>query len=242
MRLFLLLTALLAPRFSWAVGGGAIVQSGIGNGTVTTAKLGDGSVTTSKLGVDLAFTGSANFDAGTLYVDPANNRVGVGTTSPATLLHMSSGTQTIDGTNNGLTIGTTLQVTNAQLQLGTVNQSQAVPDLAWIGDTNTGIYWSSADTFNFTNGGAQSVRVDANGTVGIGGNPTGGAGMSLELFEQAGFYSRTKAQIDTLTPGKAGAAIFCSDCATSGDVCVGTGPLVAQWRRIGTAAGCGTNE
>jgi hypothetical protein len=36
------------------------------------------------------FTGNSTFDSPTLYVDGANNRVGVGTTSPSSLLHLSA--------------------------------------------------------------------------------------------------------------------------------------------------------
>ena len=51
-------------------------------------------------------------------------------------------------------------------------------------------------------------------------------------------YSRTRAQLNTLVPGLVGAQVFCSNCATNGDMCVSTGTTAGQWRRIGTALGC----
>lgn len=52
-------------------------------------------------------TGDINFDSGTLYVDATNNRVGVGTSSPNTLLH-------VQGSNSGGNIvAATLRNNNA---------------------------------------------------------------------------------------------------------------------------------
>ena len=46
--------------------------------------------------VSPTITGNVAFDTNTLYVDATNNRVGIGTTSPSTKLHVSSGVITID--------------------------------------------------------------------------------------------------------------------------------------------------
>ncbi len=52
-------------------------------------------------------------------------------------------------------------------------------------------------------------------------------------------WTRTMAQIDTMTPAW-GDIIMCRDCATPGCVCESSGTAVAQWRRTGTAQGCGS--
>jgi hypothetical protein len=50
------------------------------------------------------------------------------------------------------------------VQAGTVS----LPAITTTGDTNTGIYFPAADTIAFTEGGAESMRIDSSGNVGIG--------------------------------------------------------------------------
>jgi hypothetical protein len=52
----------------------------------------------------------------------------------------------------------------ATFSAGTVS----APAITTTGDTNTGIYFPAADTIAFTEGGAESMRIDADGDVGIG--------------------------------------------------------------------------
>ena len=42
------------------------------------------------------------------------------------------------------------------------------PSITTTGDTNTGIYFPAADTIGFTEGGAEAMRIDSSGNVGIG--------------------------------------------------------------------------
>jgi len=94
----------------------------------------DGSVTSAKLDTNIEITGDLTVDTDTLHVDAANNRVGVGTTSPTidsslaglsvsssgTVLHVNDGdgaslklTDPASGANRGL--GLTLQGTSAAI-------------------------------------------------------------------------------------------------------------------------------
>ena len=53
-----------------------------------------------------------------------------------------------------------------QVQLGAGTVS--APALSTTGDTNTGIFFPAADTIAFAEGGAEAMRIDSNGNVGIG--------------------------------------------------------------------------
>jgi len=44
----------------------------------------------------------------------------------------------------------------------------SAPSITTSGDTNTGIFFPAADTIAFTEGGAEAMRIDSNGDVGIG--------------------------------------------------------------------------
>jgi hypothetical protein len=46
--------------------------------------------------------------------------------------------------------------------------SAAAPSITTTGDTNTGIFFPAADTIAFSEGGVESMRVDASGNLGIG--------------------------------------------------------------------------
>lgn len=256
------------------------------------------------LGTSLVCSGSGvNIDAGTLYVDCANNRVGIGTASPATKLHMSSGTLTVDGTSafvkarSGLWGGISSAAVHANIS-GVVGASPPLfasetsdgsngiaalhrgggssvgPDFYFFngsgadgsaggtGATNgtdlgvlrfygsdTSVYREGAKIIAESEGftaGASPGRIVFLTTPGGSVTPTEAmrinSTQNLVLLAPERLFSRTKAQVDTLVPGAAGEIIFVSNVATSGDVCVSTGTAAAQWRRIGTAAGCGTNE
>jgi hypothetical protein len=52
----------------------------------------------------------------------------------------------------------------ATFSAGTVS----LPAITTTGDTNTGIFFPAADTIAFTEGGAESMRIDASGNVGVG--------------------------------------------------------------------------
>jgi hypothetical protein len=87
------------------------------------------------------------------------------------------------GTSVGLNIGSgkTLTVAGTAVISGTLTAaagSAAAPTIAATGDTNTGIFFPAADTIAFAEGGAEAMRIDSSGFVGIGTNapsPYGGA-------------------------------------------------------------------
>lgn len=57
-------------------------------------------------------------------------------------------------------------------QFVTVAGSSTTPSIAPTGDTNTGIFFPSADTMAFVEGGAEVMRITSSGTIGINTNTT----------------------------------------------------------------------
>ena len=73
-----------------------------------------------------------------------------------------TGASTLTG---NATIGGNLSVTgNSVVKAGTA----ASPAIQPTGDTNTGIFFPAADTIAFSEGGAEAMRIDSSGNVGIG--------------------------------------------------------------------------
>ncbi len=95
-------------------------------------------------------TGTASNVTGTVAI--ANG--GTGATTAATAL-----------TNLGAVAKAGDTMTGA---LGFVAGSASTPSLFASGDTNTGIFFPAADTIAFAEGGAEAMRIDSSGNVGIG--------------------------------------------------------------------------
>ena len=97
-------------------------------------------------------SGNVNVDSNTLYVDAANNRVGIGTTSPSSLLHLSVATAASDGTK-GVRISNPVG-TIAIFECGANNDS-------YVGTT------SNSD-FSIRTNNTSRIYVTNGGNVGIG--------------------------------------------------------------------------
>ena len=105
---------------------------------------------------------------------------------------------------------TTIKIADANVTTAKVNLTSGVstfaagsntnPAITTTGDTNTGIFFPAADTIAFAEGGAEAMRIDSNGNVGIGTvSPTtqlslsqGGNGNNLNVLSRThlgGTYS-----------------------------------------------------
>jgi hypothetical protein len=91
--------------------------------------------------------------------------ISAGTTS-GTALNMSGDTSGVlqlatNGSTTAITIDTSQR---AAFVAGTA----ALPAITTTGDTNTGMFFPAADTIAFSEGGAEAMRLDSSGNVGIG--------------------------------------------------------------------------
>ena len=89
-----------------------------------------------------------------------------------TILTASSTGLTLTPTNN-----VNINVTNSNVTFTTANVtgvatfsagSNTAPSITTSGDTNTGLYFPTADTIGFVEGGVEAMRIDSSGNVGIG--------------------------------------------------------------------------
>ena len=91
----------------------------------------------------------------------SSGNVGIGTLAPLQKLHVQGNT-TISGSLTALSLSAS--------QITVTAGNSAVPAISPVNDTNTGIYFPAADTIAFAEGGAEAMRIDSGGRVGIGNN------------------------------------------------------------------------
>jgi hypothetical protein len=128
-----------------------------------------GTLTGALVGTSATFSGDLTIDTNTLFVDSTNNRVGIGTTTPAINLHVkgSGAYAGVRADNTGTTGGGFFAAYQNGSQIGIVGVSGAVlgttgSDLAIFSETGKSILFMPNGT------GTEAMRVNSNGNVGIG--------------------------------------------------------------------------
>jgi len=103
--------------------------------------------------------GNLAVDTNTLFVDAANNRVGVGTASPATFLDV------VGGNNDGIQYRTATR----SIQIGQVNSEPAVS-------------WGSGTPLTFFSS-VELMRLSSAGNLGLGVTPSAWGGVGVRAFD-----------------------------------------------------------
>jgi hypothetical protein len=133
------------------------LSDGLGNDSTLSL-----STTAASIAGTLAVTGNATFDTNTLFVDAANDRVGVGLTAPTELLHLST---TLAGSTG---VGTAIQITSggAGGDNGFIGVNKGAGNGLELSVENRDIIFNTGATTPF--GGTERMRITAAGNVGIG--------------------------------------------------------------------------
>jgi len=147
-------------------------------------------------------TGILTIGTDSITLDGSNNQVNVGTavtinSSGVTVTGVITATS-FSGSGANLTgIAATTDVRTNSLVVSGITTvaagSTAAPSITPTGDSNTGIFFPSADTIAFGEGGAEALRIDSSGRLGIGTVPTG---VSAKLFVASNALSSGNASSD----------------------------------------------
>jgi hypothetical protein len=108
--------------------------------------------------------------------DTTGNMTGVGTLTATTV------NAALNGTLGATTPSTVAATTISASGVSTFSAGTAgAPAITTAGDTNTGIFFPTADTIAFAEGGVEAMRIDSSGNVGLGVTPSPSGSTALQL-------------------------------------------------------------
>jgi len=141
---------------------------------------------TARSGIDITGGGGLNLTGGAGVVTATTYRVGTASTLDASGLSVSAGV-----------------VTTTTLRVG--SGSTAAPSITPTDDTNTGIFFPSADTIAFGEGGVEAARIDSSGRFGLG---TSSPSNDLDVLKTAAGSTTTARIGATATTGANNATLI----------------------------------
>jgi len=155
---------------------------------------------------NINISGNLTVDTNTFFVDAANNKVGIGTTTPTSKLTLSSG--------------------QIELPLGT----GTAPSYTFNGDLDTGMFSASANTLNFATNGVLRLTIQPNGNVAL------PAAAYLVANNIVDFVSNTNGitMDNTKVSLVAGSAARLTAVITTGNIGIGTTSPLAKLHTIAT--------
>ena len=149
-----------SPSFAGLTATTADIDGGTIDGTVI-----GGSTPAAISGTTGTFTGNLTVDTSTLFVDAANNRVGVGTTNPAATFHANSGLANLVGLFESTDAGATITL----IDNSTTGGSVAEHGLNTVGNQ---LEIRAVDNLSFETSGDERMRIDASGNLLLAGTGT----------------------------------------------------------------------
>ena len=144
------------------------------------------------------FSGDLTVDTSTLFVDSANNNVGIGTTSPSL--------STASGSAKGLEINGTVPAIN-------LNAGSSDEFLIYGGSSNANILVANNNPLRIITGGSERMRINSSGNAGIGVVPNSSWHSTLTAL-QIGGNASLSAQSDV---GASKQAYFSQNVFNDGD-------------------------
>jgi hypothetical protein len=199
--------------------GTIVTDSGNQAGSFTTLNT-SGAVVFNDAGADVDFRVEGDTDANLLVVDASTDRVGIGTNTPASKLHIQANANAIS-VDDGLSVRNSNSGSSAGARIALGNDVGTAPGLQLASSTNTTfganaltVYQNLSAPVTFWTNNTERMRIDSSGNVGIGtSSPStlltvSGAGstglLTLNRTDGSGFFSMNSAN------GVAGAQISCT--------------------------------
>jgi hypothetical protein len=142
----------------------------ITNGTISNATLGTTTgtlATITNLTAGTTTSTAANITSGTVQTLTASTATITGGTYSGAINSTTGTIGTLNSTTGTITTGVIPTLTSTTL-ITTGTGTAAAPAIVPTGDTNTGIFFPAADTIAFSEGGAEAMRIDSSGQIGVG--------------------------------------------------------------------------
>lgn len=159
-----------ALSYGTATGNRTISTSAtITSGTITNGTITNGTINNATFGTTTAT--ASTITSGTIPTLTAGTTTSTAatiTTGTIATLNSTTGTiATLNSTAATITTGTIPTLVSTTL-VTTGTGTAAAPAIVPTGDSNTGVFFPAADTIAFAAGGAEAMRIDSNGRLGIG--------------------------------------------------------------------------
>jgi hypothetical protein len=160
------------------INGGTIDGAVIGGasaaaGSFTTLNT-SGQVVFNDAGADVDFRVEGDTDANLLFVDASTDRVGIGTNTPASKLHIQANANAIS-VDDGLSVRNSNSGSSAGARIALGNDVGTAPGLQLASSTNTTfganaltVYQNLSAPVTFWTNNTERMRIDSSGNVGIG--------------------------------------------------------------------------